>query len=94
MVALSNQFIDKELLSPPGDTILETIEFIGMSKLQFADRMAQTPEWVDALLAGTVAITPKIAQQLEIIVQIPEFFWLAREKDYRDSLTQLAIQNE
>jgi plasmid maintenance system antidote protein VapI len=94
MVALFNQVIDKELLSPPGDTLLEHIEFIGMSRVELADRMEQTPEWVDALIDGTVEITPETAQQLEHILYIPQNFWLAREKNYRDSLTQWAAHNE
>ncbi len=92
MVAFSNQVIDKELLSPPGDTILETIEAIELSRKQFAERMGQTLEWVDALIDGTIEITPEIAQQLESILKIPENFWIAREKDYRDTLAQLEAQ--
>ena len=37
----SNLQIQKELLSPPGDTIQETIDTIGMSQAELAERIGR-----------------------------------------------------
>ena len=91
MVAL-NQVLDKELLSPPGDTILETIEAIGVSKNELAKRLEQPEAWVNELITGEIKITSEIAAQLENALGIPVSFWLAREKEYRANLAQIEAQ--
>lgn len=72
-----------ELLSPPGDTILEHLKY------EFAESIGLTHEYVDGLLKGDVSITPETAVLLEKRFSIDREFWLRREEIYRQKLLAL-----
>lgn len=78
-----------ELLSPPGDTILETIEYIRMSQIELALRLGKTPGKVNDLISGKAPITINTAMQLEKVLGIDMHFWLTREASYREKLARI-----
>lgn len=80
---------ERELLSKPGDTILETIEFIRMSQAELAERMGKTPAKINDLISGKGPLTFNTALQLEKVLGIDMQFWLNREIGYRKKLTQI-----
>lgn len=82
--------LQKELLSPPGDTIKETLDTIGLSEFEFAERIGWTRETLDNLMEGSAPITFEIARILERELGIPSNFWMARENDYRSDLSALS----
>lgn len=86
--------IAKTLLSPPGDTIQEHIDFIGMSQAELAERMGRPKEKVNDIIKGREPITTATAFQLEKVLGIPASFWLNREKTYRKELYELQQQEE
>jgi HTH-type transcriptional regulator / antitoxin HigA len=86
--------IAKSLLSPPGDTIQEHIDFIGMSQAELAERMGRPKEKVNDMIKGREPITTATAFQLENVLGIPASFWLNREKTYRKELYELHQQEE
>jgi HTH-type transcriptional regulator/antitoxin HigA len=55
----------KFLLSPPGDTLLETIESIGLSQKELASRMGRPIKTINEIIQGKTAILPETAIQLE-----------------------------
>lgn len=73
-------------VSAPGETLLETIETIGISQLELAEHMKCSIEWISELIQGKAVITPEVALQLEQILLIPASFWLKREQYYREYL--------
>ena len=75
---------ERELLSKPGDTILETIEHIKMSQVELAERMGKTPSKINDLISGKEPITRVTAFQLEKVLGIDAQFWLNREMLYRE----------
>ena len=77
------------MLSPPGDTIQETIDTIGMTQDEFAEKMGMPLETINELIKGKIVITPLIAVRLENVLGIPIIFWLNRERDYRDTLSNI-----
>lgn len=79
----------KSLLSPPGDTIQEHIDFIGMSQADLAERMGTPKEKITDLLKGAESISTETAFQLEKVLGVPASFWLNREKAYRKELHEL-----
>ncbi len=79
----------RELLTKPGDTILETIEYIKMSQVELADRMGRTPSKVNDLISGKEPITVVTAFQLEKVLRIDAQFWLNREMIYREKLARI-----
>ena len=86
--------ITKSLLSPPGDTIQEHIDFIGMSQAELAERMGRPREKINDLIKGREPITVPTAFQLENVLGIPAGFWLNSEKSYRKELYELQRQEE
>jgi len=86
--------IAKSLLSPPGDTIQEHIDFIGMSQAELAERMGRPKEKINDLIKGRELITMPTAFQLEKVLGIPAGFWLNSEKSYRKELYELQQQEE
>lgn len=85
----SNLKIERELLTKPGDTILETIEYLKMSQAELADRMGRTPGKVNDLISGKAPITVNTALQLEKVLGIDMQFWLNREMHYREKLARI-----
>ena len=86
--------IAKSLLSPPGETIQEHIDFIGMSQAELAERMGRPKEKINDLIKGREPITIPTAFQLENVLGIPASFWLNSEKSYRKELYELKKQEE
>jgi len=86
--------IAKSLLSPPGDTIQEHIDFIGMSQAELAERMGRPKEKINDIIKGREPITTATAFQLEKVLGIPASFWLNSEKSYRKELYELQQQEE
>jgi addiction module HigA family antidote len=86
--------IAKSLLSPPGDTIQEHIDFVGMSQVELAERMGRPKEKINDVIKGREPISTATAFQLEKVLGIPAGFWLNREKTYRKELYELQQQQE
>lgn len=86
--------IAKSLISPPGDTIQEHIDFIGMSQAELAERMGRPKEKINDIIKGREPITTATAFQLEKVLGVPAGFWLNREKTYREELYALQQQEE
>lgn len=84
-----NLEIERELLSKPGDTILETLEFLKMTQAEFAERIGKTPGKVNDLISGKAPITVNTALQLEKVLGIDPEFWLNREANYREKLARI-----
>jgi HTH-type transcriptional regulator/antitoxin HigA len=81
--------IAKSLLSPPGDTIQEHIDFIGMSQAELAERMGKHKEKINDIIKGRDPITTVTAFQLENVLGVPASFWINREKTYRKELYEI-----
>lgn len=86
--------ISKSLLSPPGDTMQEHIDFIGMSQAELAERMGRPKEKINDIIKAREPITTATAFQLEKVLGIPASFWLNSEKSYRQELYELQQQEE
>ena len=84
--------IKKELLSPPGDTIQETLDEINMSQAELAERIGRPKEKVNDLIKGRERITTDTAYRLETVFGIPASFWINRENEYRKKLFDIEQQ--
>jgi addiction module HigA family antidote len=80
---------ERELLSKPGDTILETLEHIKMSQAELAERMGKTASKINDIISGKEPITVNTALQLEKVLNIEAQFWLNREMLYREKLSRI-----
>jgi HTH-type transcriptional regulator / antitoxin HigA len=85
---------ERELLSSPGDDILETIEHLKMSQAQLAERMGKTAPKIHDLITGKEPITTATALQLEKVLGVVASFWLSREALYREKLARLEAEEQ
>jgi HTH-type transcriptional regulator/antitoxin HigA len=89
MTNLQNEY-HPDYVSPPGDTLLETLETIGMSQTELAKRMGRPVKTINEIIQAKAAITAETALQLEHVLNIPAHFWLKMEQYYREFLARLA----
>jgi len=86
---LQNEY-HPDYVSAPGETLLETLETIGMSQAELAKRMGRPVKTINEIIQKKAVITAETALQLEQVLHIPASFWLKREQHYRESLARLA----
>lgn len=75
---------------PPGDTLRETLEALGMTQTDLAARAGRPVKTINEIVQGQAAITPDTALQLERVLSVPASFWLNREQRYREALARRA----
>lgn len=78
------------LLSPPGDTLAETLEDKHLSQKELAERMGRPLKTINEIIKGKAQITPETALQLERVLDIPASFWIERERNYQLELAEIA----
>lgn len=74
---------------PPGETLLETIENIGMSQAELAERTGRPKKTINEIIKGKAAITSETALQLERVLGIPARFWNNLERNYQEILARI-----
>lgn len=72
-----------DYVSPPGETLQETLDMHGLSQAELAERTGRPKKTINEIIQGKAAITPDTALQLELVLRVPATFWLAREAKYR-----------
>ena len=90
---IQNQYTP-DVVSPPGETLLETIEELGMSQAELAQRMGRPKKTINEIIWGKAAITPETALQLERVLRVPASFWSNREQQYRQYLARLTEESK
>lgn len=79
----------KEMISPPGGTISETLACKGISLEQLALSLEIPIKAMNEITKGKAVITLEMAIQLENALGIDAAFWLQREKNYRAELSEI-----
>ncbi|MCG8508986.1 MAG: ImmA/IrrE family metallo-endopeptidase [Rhodospirillales bacterium] len=74
-------------VSPPGNTIVNILEERELTVEQFARQIGRTTAVAQRILDGTFGIDSDLARRLANALGASEAFWLAREYDYRASIT-------
>jgi addiction module HigA family antidote len=81
--------LDRSLLSPPGDTIQETLDALGMTQAELAQRMGRPKEKINELIKGKAPLTIDTAIMLERVLGAPVNFWIKRESAYRETIARI-----
>jgi len=84
---IKNQYAP-DFVPPPGETLEETLEAIGMSQAQLAERTGRPKKTINEIVQGKAAIMPETALQLERVLDVPASFWNEMERQYREFLAQ------
>jgi addiction module HigA family antidote len=77
---------------PPGETLLETIEALGMTQAELAGRTGRPKKTINEIIKGKAAITPETALQFERVLGVPTSFWNNLERNYQETMARLAEQ--
>lgn len=81
---VQNEFVP-ETLPPPGETLLETMEAVGMTQVDLARRIGRAVPYVNRIIKGLEPITPETALRLERVLGVPARFWNRLERNYREA---------
>ena len=77
-------------VTPPGWTLVDTLEYIGMPRTELAERIGYPVKTINEIIQGKGASTSDIAFQLEQVLDIDASFWLKGEQHYRTFLARQA----
>lgn len=78
----------------PGETLLESIEALGISQAQLARRTNRPVKTINEIIKGKAAITPDTAIQLERTIGVPANFWNNLERNYRETLARIREEKQ
>lgn len=78
----------------PGETLLETIEELGMSQAELAQRMGRPLQMISEIIQGKKAITAETALQLERATGVPANFWNSSQRNYEAARARLQEERE
>lgn len=89
-MATAEQYkFDPDYVSPPGATLKEVLESMGISQSDLAARMGMTDKTISQIINGIAPITVDTAYKLELVLGIPASFWNRLELAYRERLTHI-----
>ena len=74
---------------PPGDTLQETLETLGMSEADLAQRTGMTTKTIREIIKGKNPITMDTALQFERVLGVPAKFWTNLERNYQETKARL-----
>jgi HTH-type transcriptional regulator/antitoxin HigA len=77
-----------DLAIPPGEYLAEVAQELGLSQSDLAERMDRPPQAINEIVAGSKAITPETALQLERVTGVPAHIWTSLEAEYRLTLAK------
>lgn len=77
--------------SHPGETLLETIQTLGMSRSELSRKTRIDEDVLELVIAGHAQITFRMARQFAKVLGIPVSFWVKRQSDYNAFLERAAF---
>src|SRR3972149_6959506 len=75
---------------PPGTTLQETIDSLGMTQRDLALRTGMAPKTINEIIKGKAPITPETSVLLERVTGVPARMWNNLETNSREQLARLA----
>ena len=87
-VSLCKNQYKPDYVSPPRETLSETMKALGISMVQLAERTGRSKKLVNEIIKGKASITPKMAIELERVTGVPASFWNNRERNYREFIAK------
>jgi len=81
--------LEQDLVFPPGETLLETLEHLGMSQLDLAKRTDKSPKHINEIIKGKAPISPEMAILLENATGISATMWMNLERNYQEHLARV-----
>lgn len=79
---------------PPGDTIRENMEYLGMNQEELSTRLGITPKHLSNILNGNSPITYETALRLETVIGPSAEFWMELETQYQLDKSRIDKEEE
>jgi len=79
---MTNTYIS-DLAIHAGEFLEETLEEIGMTQAELAHRLGRPLQAVNEIIKGKKSITSTTALELEDVLGIPSYIWMALEREYQ-----------
>ena len=90
MVAARQKYaFEPDYAIPPGETLREVMESLGMSQKELAKRTDLTVQSLNRIFKGTQPITYETANRLELATGVPATMWNNLEALYREQLAKI-----
>ncbi|MFF9601728.1 ImmA/IrrE family metallo-endopeptidase [Streptomyces sp. NPDC014684] len=70
-------------VSPPGETLKETLDELGVSQADLARRTGLSTKHINQIVQGTAVLSPETALLLERVTQVPATVWNTLEAAWR-----------
>ncbi len=83
-----------ESVLPPGETLRETLEALGMNQVELSQRTGLSTKHVNQIIKGIAALSHETAISLERATGVPARFWNALEANYRDYISRANERKE
>ena len=77
-----------DVVTPPGETLRETLEALSMSQADFASRTGLSKKTINLIVQGTAPITHETALAFEKVIGASAQFWLNLESSYQAFLAR------
>lgn len=85
---------DPDYAVPPGQTLKEVIEGLGMTQKELAIRTGLTEQSIIRILNGEQPISYDTATKLEMVTAVPARMWNNLEMLYREQLSKLKFKQQ
>jgi len=86
----SNQYFP-QIKFHPGETLAEKLNELGIGLKEFSVLTAIPEKTIIAIMSGKISITPEMAIQFELVLKIPESFWLNLQSEHNKRLPHLNL---
>lgn len=80
---------EPDWVTEPGEHLQETLDALGMTQRDLAERTGYTTKHVNWLVSGKARITPDAALRLERVTNVPARFWNNLESQYQQRKARL-----
>lgn len=79
---------DPDYAIPPGETLAETLDTLGMTQAELARRTGLSTKHVNQIINGAAPISPETALMIEKVTKVPARLWNGLEVAYREFLSR------
>lgn len=83
-----SQTFQPDYASPPGETLAETLDAMGLTQSELARRMGRPIKTINEIIQAKAAITADTALELERVLGVPAHLWMNLETQYREHLAR------
>lgn len=90
MTARKQYPFNPDYASPPGETLVETMQSLGFTQKEFAVRTGLTVQTLHRIFRGKQPITSETASKLDLVTGTPAALWLNLEAQYQAAQEKLS----